>query len=213
PAWCSWAKSSLEDGQLASDLQDHLAFLVLAAQEELHHARLSRLSECGEAGIVVGLREHRALREQGVPGEHRSEVAAFVVGEVGERVLLRLLRGEAGDEGEDDPAVDHAPAVERHLWLVVAHLLVEVQLRRIEHEVRPEHVLVGDGAAARVHDRLAHREVLVEVVVAREAVALGHGQPSSSRLAITSYWISLVPSKMRNTRASRQNLWAGNSRE
>jgi hypothetical protein len=35
----------------------------------------------------------------------------------------------------------------------------------------------------------------------------------SSRLAMTSAWISLVPSKMRNSRPSRQKRWAGNSCE
>src|ERR671935_1114959 len=128
-------------------------------------------------------------------------------------VLLRLFRGQPGDEGEDDTSVHHAAAVERHLRLVVAHLLVEVELGGVEHEVGPHHVLVRHRASARVHDGLAHREVLVEVVVAREAMARAHGHPSSSRLAITSYWISLVPSKMRKTRASRQKRCAGNSRE
>src|SRR5437763_1365150 len=82
--------------------------------------------------------------------------------------------GEPRDEGEDDPPVDHAPPVEGDLGMVVAHLLVEVQLGGVEDEVGPHHVLIRDGAPARVHDRLARREVLEEVVVPREAVALVH---------------------------------------
>lgn len=34
----------------------------------------------------------------------------------------------------------------------------------------------------------------------------------NNRFAMISYWISVVPSKIRNSRASRQNRCAGNSR-
>ena len=80
-----------------------------------------------------------------------------------------------------------------------------MELGGVEDEVRPQHVLaVGDGPAARVHDGFTDREVLVEVVVAGEAMFHGGAHRSRSLLAMTSYWISLVPSKMRNTRASLQ---------
>src|SRR5690606_39678497 len=110
---------------------------------------------------------------------------------------------------------------------LVAHRLVEVELGGVEDEVGEHHVLgFADGPSARVDDDVAHLEVLEVGVAAGETLPfelvlrqpgeqtalpqihpLPHDHsPRSSRIrrAITSYWISDVPSKMRNTLASRQ---------
>src|SRR5262249_50288001 len=70
-----------------------------------------------------------------------------------------------------------------------------------------------EGELAGAADILRHRRRLVERLDDRPASGGAAHAPSRSRLAMTSYWISLVPSKMRKTRASRQKRWAGNSRE
>src|SRR3954465_2500521 len=115
-------------------------------------------------------------------------MTAFVVRELRQRVFFGLFGSEARDEGEDDSTIDDAAAVEGRLRGVVTHLLVEVQLRGIQDEIRPEHVLVGARPPARMGGPLADLEILVIVGVARE---LHHF--SRSRLAMTSYWISEVP--------------------
>src|SRR5262249_50222496 len=119
---------------------------------------------------------------------------------------------EPHDERKDDAAIDDALAAEVDVRLFVDERLVEVQLGGVEHEVREHHVLrLRDRSPARMHEHVSDGEILEVVVVARDLVA--HASPWSRRLAMTSYWISLVPSKMRKTRASRQNLCAGYSRE
>src|SRR5258708_228889 len=114
---------ALQDGQLAGDLQHGFPALVLAAQEDLDHARLPGLSELRQARVVLGLGEDGALGKQGIARKDRIEVPPLVVAQLRDRVLLRLLRSEPGDEGKDDPAVDDALPVEGGARRVVAQLL------------------------------------------------------------------------------------------
>src|SRR5262249_55507744 len=77
---------------------------------------------------------------------------------------------------------------------------------------------VGDGDAEELGPELGRRlhgaDADADVVDADDQVTKeALHAVSSRRLAMTSYWISLVPSKMRKTRASRQKRCAGYSRE
>jgi len=69
---------------------------------------------------------------------------------------------------------------------------------------------IFEGTSEIQYEVIADREVLEG---SSRATGSPDRHPPRAPVAITSYWISLVPSKMRKTRASRQKRCAGNSRE
>src|SRR5438874_10403410 len=122
-ASCSRAEVLSQYRQLAGDLQHYFATLVLAAQEEFHHASLAWFAEDRKPRIVLGLRYHRAFRKQGIAGKDRRKMPALVVAQLRDGVLFGFFGSEPRHESKHDSAIDDAPAIESRFRRVVAHLL------------------------------------------------------------------------------------------
>src|SRR5262249_39317589 len=180
---------------------------------------------------LVHREEDRRGRVDGERGRHLVERDALEDRfHVGERVdrdadaadLARGL-GRVGVEAELRRKVERNREPRLPLGEKVAEALVGLA-RRAEAGVLPHRPELA--AVHRRVDAAGERELAGAAEAVRHPLGLvkrlDHGPgaraplahaPSKSRLAMTSYWISLVPSKMRNTRASRQKRCAGYSRE
>ncbi len=90
-------------------------------------------------------RQHFRIGIERVAMHDRREKPDIVEAEFGKRVLACILACQPHDEREIDAAIGDALLE----WRELHHMLVEMRLRRIHHEVRDEHVLKGLDRFAR----------------------------------------------------------------
>src|SRR5882757_3949221 len=182
------------DQHPALALEDMLVVLIHAVVLEAHDASV---------GLVgIGLLQHLGIAIERVAVVDRRLQADLVQPQLHQRVLGRVLGGEAdahrdGDAAEAQPL---APRARLH------QVLVEVALGGVHGDVGDPHLLERlDGLAAGVLQHLADGEVLEVVVLSGEGRDFHQFLPRPSRRSeMMRFWISDVPSKILVRRASRQ---------
>src|SRR5262245_26566937 len=136
--------------------------LELVAEEARLHDPEVRPSRVLAPAQDLGRGEDRVARKEGC------QVPPGAVGDVAERVVADVGRGEPEAEPEGDPPEDDEAPADVARRVEVDHELVAVHLARVVEDGRQVDVLVGDGAPAGVLDQRAGLEVLEVGVGARE---------------------------------------------
>src|SRR5215217_7097046 len=123
------------------------------------------------AGAGLPLRQHTALRVQGVPHEHGGRQPDAIPPEVRHALGTGAVQTHPPDDGEGDEAGDE--------WLLPLRLAgvdgVDVERVGVEAQQGLPHVVhVGDGAPGTVLEDVPHLEVLVEEAVGLTVALLAH---------------------------------------
>src|SRR6266851_5463697 len=159
--------------------ENRFAALIDAPMFEMDHTHV--LIAMQHLGAVV-FAENLTERVERVVMQYRHTETYLVEPQYLERVFARILHRETDHDRRRDAAESYPMLLRRGLH----HMLVEMALRRVHHEVRDEHVFERfDRLAARVFVDVADREILVVIIFAGERGRFENlGEPRVAPIAL-----------------------------